>query len=360
MKKSMLVFTFIFFYSLAFAASVALLPVASGVEKPVFVTQEPGGPLLIVGQEGQVYALQNKHLRLWLDISKNVSCCDERGLLGLAFHPGYARNRRFFLVYTDRRGSTVVEEYRGGKPFRKVLTIRQPYANHNGGGMAFGPDGYLYVATGDGGSNGDPRRFAQNPHSLLGKILRLDVDHGNPYAIPDDNPFVDNPAYRPEIWALGLRQPWRLSFDRESGDLYLGDQGQSNWEEVDFVPGPPADNGGHNFGWNVMEGNHCFKPAQNCKQAGLTLPILEYSHKQGCAVIGGYVYRGQAIPSLAGSYLFGDRCRGLIWAARWQKGWKTTLLLNSKLEISSFGQDQAGELYVVDYKGSVYKLVPAR
>ena len=350
-----------FLTTLAFAANVALTPVATGLDKPDFVTQEPGGPLLIVSQKGQVYTLEKGKLRLWLDVGKKVSCCGERGLLGLAFHPKYTSNHRFFINYTDRRGRTVIEEYRNGKPARVILTIKQPYANHNGGHLAFGPDGYLYIGTGDGGSNGDPRRLAQNPGSLLGKMLRIDVDHGDPYAIPPDNPFVHRRKYKPEIWLLGLRQPWRYSFDRETGDLYIGDIGQTNWEEINFVPAPPAENGGLNFGWSIMEGDHCFKPAQNCRQAGLTPPIIEYDHQHGCAVIGGYVYRGRAIPGLQGAYIYGDYCEGTIWAARWQSGsWQTHVLLNSKLQISSFGEDAAGELYVVDYRGGVYKLVPAR
>ncbi|WP_457636866.1 PQQ-dependent sugar dehydrogenase [Oceanithermus sp.] len=355
-----LIFLSGFLTTLALAASVALQPIAKGIDKPVYLTQEPDGPLLIVSQKGKIFAVNGNRLSLWLDVSKKISCCGERGLLGMAFHPGYPGNHRFFLNYTDRRGRTVIEEYRNKKPYKTLLVIKQPYANHNGGHLAFGPDGYLYIGTGDGGSNGDPRQLAQNPGSLLGKMLRIDVDHGNPYSIPADNPFVHDPKYRPEIWAIGFRQPWRYSFDRETGDLFIGDIGQSAWEEIDFVPTPPGDNGGLNFGWNIMEGDHCFKPAKNCRQAGLTPPIIEYSHQQGCMVVGGYVYRGKAIPELRGSYIFGDFCKGIIWSAYWQDGWKTSLLLRSKLQISSFGQDAAGELYVVDYRGAVYKLVPAR
>ena len=346
--------------SVAWGAKPALLPVATGLDKPVYVTQEPGGPLLIILQKGQIYASRKGKLSLWLDVSKKISCCGERGLLGLAFHPRYSSNHRFFLNYTDRRGRTVIEEYKNKQPVRIILRIQQPYANHNGGHLAFGPDGYLYIGTGDGGSNGDPRQYAQNPSSLLGKILRIDVDHGKPYRIPPDNPFVQNPKFKPEIWALGLRQPWRYSFDKKTGDLYIGDIGQNDWEELNFVPGPPAENGGLNFGWNIMEGSHCFKPAKNCHRAGLTQPIIEYSHQQGCMIIGGYVYRGQAIPDLQGSYIFGDLCKGTIWTARWQDGWKTNFLMRSKLQISSFGEDAGGEIYVVDYRGGVYKLSPAR
>ncbi|WP_293178862.1 PQQ-dependent sugar dehydrogenase [Oceanithermus sp.] len=348
--------------TLALAQPVALQPVVSQLDKPLYLTQEPGGPLLVVTQRGQVFFVDAKgRAQPWLDLRKKVSCCGERGLLGLAFHPNYAKNHRFFVNYTDRRGRTVIEEYRNQQPYRVLLTIKQPYANHNGGHLAFGPDGYLYIGTGDGGSAGDPQRNAQNPASLLGKMLRIDVDRGNPYAIPEDNPFVDNPKYRPEIWALGLRNPWRYSFDRATGDLFIADVGQNRWEEVDFVPAPMNTSGGWNFGWNVMEGNHCFKPPKNCRRAGLVPPILEYGHDQGCSITGGYVYRGQAIPGLVGAYLFGDYCSGTIWTARWENGaWTSQVLLRTKLKISSFGEDAAGELYVVDYGGTVYRIVPAR
>ncbi|WP_456409963.1 PQQ-dependent sugar dehydrogenase [Oceanithermus sp.] len=348
--------------TLALAQPVALQPVVSQLDKPLYLTQEPGGPLLVVTQRGQIFFVDAKgRAQLWLDLRKKVSCCGERGLLGLAFHPNYAKNRRFFVNYTDRRGRTVVEEYRNKQPYRVLLTIKQPYANHNGGHLAFGPDGYLYIGTGDGGSAGDPQRNAQNPASLLGKMLRIDVDHGDPYAIPEDNPFVDNPKYRPEIWALGLRNPWRYSFDRATGDLFIADVGQNKWEEVDYVPAPMGTNGGRNFGWNIMEGDHCFKPAKGCRRAGLAPPILEYGHDQGCSITGGYVYRGQAIPELVGAYLYGDYCSGTIWTAHWEDGtWKSQVLLRTKLKISSFGEDAAGELYVVDYGGTVYRLLPAR
>ncbi|WP_456448453.1 PQQ-dependent sugar dehydrogenase [Deinococcota bacterium DY0809b] len=348
--------------ALAWAQGVGLEPVAAGLEKPLFLTQEPGGPLLVLEQRGRILALAGTQKTLWLDVRGRVSCCGERGLLGLAFHPDYTKNRRFFLNYTDRRGRTVIEEYRGGRPYRVLLTIDQPYANHNGGHLAFGPDGYLYIGTGDGGSGGDPQGNAQNPRSLLGKMLRIDVDRGNPYAVPEDNPFVANPRYRPEIWALGLRNPWRYSFDRATGDLFIADVGQNKWEEVDYVPAPMSTSGGWNFGWNVMEGNHCFKPAKNCKRAGLVPPILEYGHDQGCSITGGYVYRGQAIPDLVGAYLYGDYCSGKIWAARWTGNrWESRLLLQTKLRIGSFGEDAAGEVYVVDHGGgAVYRLVPAR
>ena len=343
------------------AQNVGLVEVARGLDKPVYLTQEPGGPLLVVGQKGLIWALADGGKEVWLDVRKKVSCCGERGLLGLAFHPRYAQNRRFFLNYTSRRGHTVIEEYRDKKPFRTLLVIRQPYANHNGGHLAFGPDGHLYVGTGDGGSGGDPQGNAQNPQSLLGKMLRLDVDHGDPYAVPEDNPFVANPKYRPEIWALGLRNPWRYSFDRASGDLFIADVGQGRWEEVNYVPAPMGTAGGRNFGWNVMEGNHCFKPPKNCRRAGLAPPILEYGHDQGCSITGGYVYRGQAVPELVGAYLYGDYCSGTVWAARWTgQGWESQVLLRTQAKISSFGEDAVGEVYLVDHQGRIYRMAPAR
>ena len=343
------------------AQKVELVEVARGLDQPVFLTQEPGGPLLILGQKGLVWAIEGGRTEVWLDVSKQVSCCGERGLLGLAFHPDYARNHRFFINYTNRRGRTVIKEYRGKKPYRTVLVIKQPHAKHNGGHLAFGPDGYLYIGTGDGGSNGDPRGLAQNPASLLGKMLRIDVDRGDPYAIPPDNPFLTNPKYRPEIWALGLRNPWRYSFDRANGDLFIADVGQNKWEEVNYVPAPMRTAGGRNFGWNVMEGNHCFKPPKNCRRAGLAPPILEYGHDQGCSITGGYVYRGRAIRKLVGAYLYGDYCSGTVWAARWSKGrWTSRVLLKTKAKIRSFGEDAAGEVYVVDHQGSIYRMAPAR
>ncbi len=353
---------FLALITLALAQPAALRPVIDQLEKPLYLTQEPGGPLLVLTQRGRIVSVDAKgRRRLWLDLHKKVSCCGERGLLGLAFHPQYKKNHRFFLNYTDRRGRTVIEEYRGGRSYRVLLTIPQPYANHNGGHLAFGHDGYLYVGTGDGGSAGDPQENAQNPASLLGKMLRLDVDHGDPYAVPDDNPFVDDPKYRPEVWALGLRNPWRYSFDRATGDLFIADVGQNRWQEVNYVPAPMGTSGGWNFGWNVMEGNHCFKPPKNCRRVGLAPPILEYGHDQGCSVTGGYVYRGRAIQALTGKYIFGDFCSGTIWTALWKNGaWKSRVLLRTKLKISSFGEDAAGEIYVVDYRGAVYELVPAR
>ncbi len=323
-------------------AQVALLPVARGLERPLGVVQEPGGGLLVLLQAGRVVELSSG--RVWLDVSDRVGCCGERGLLGLAFHPGYPQDPRFYLNYTNKRGDTEVWEYRDKRPARRLLYLDQPFANHNGGHLAFGPDGLLYVGTGDGGGQGDPLDHAQDRKSLFGKMLRFDV------RAPD-------PA--PEVWALGLRNPWRYSFDRETGHLYIADVGQDAWEEVNFVP--RGEGRGWNFGWNVMEGRHCFSSAEGCDRRGLVLPVLEYGHDEGCSVTGGYVYRGAAIPALIGKYIFGDFCSGRVWVGVRAGGrWTRRLLLKTNARIASFGEDDAGELYLVDYRGSVFKLVPAR
>jgi len=232
-----------------------------------------------------------------------------------------------------------------------LLHIEQPYANHNGGGLAFGPDGYLYIATGDGGSAGDPEGNGQRLDTLLGKLLRLDVDSAEPYAIPPDNPFRD--GTRPEIWAYGLRNPWRFAFDRLTGDLYIGDVGQGDWEEIDFQPaGAP---GGINYGWNLREGVH---PYTSDATAGLTDPVAEYSHASGCSVTGGVVVRSPSLPEWTGVYLYGDYCSGRIWGmVRDERGmWQNAALFETGLRISSFGVDAEAEVYLLDHGGSLYRL----
>jgi glucose/arabinose dehydrogenase len=236
------------------------------------------------------------------------------------------------------------------------LTIEQPFSNHNGGDIAFGPDGYLWIATGDGGSGGDPQGNGQNPQSLLGKLLRVDVDHGATYTIPPDNPFVEDPGTRAEIWALGLRNPWRFSFDRDTGDLFIGDVGQNQWEEIDFEP--RTDPGGRNYGWNTMEGGHCFLSGA-CETDDLTLPIFEYSHSSGCSVTGGYVYRGSRFPALTGLYLFGDFCSGTIWALSpgGPGAWMVAVVARTDVAIAGFGEDESGEIYLTDLgSGTVYRI----
>jgi glucose/arabinose dehydrogenase len=235
-----------------------------------------------------------------------------------------------------------------------VLKVDQPFANHNGGQLAFGRDGYLYIGMGDGGSGGDPQNNGQKPSTLLGKMLRIDVESGQvPYAIPPSNPFRQKAGYRPEIWALGLRNPWRFSFDRETGDLYIGDVGQNAYEEVDFQPS--SSKGGQNYGWKIMEGTQCFE-SNTCDKKGLTLPVVEYEHSQGCSVTGGVVYRGQNYPGMRGIYFYGDYCSGRVWGLK-RSGttWQNTLLSKTSYSISSFGEDQAGNVYMTDYgSGDIY------
>jgi glucose/arabinose dehydrogenase len=345
----------------AAAQTLRLEPVALGLDRPVFVTHagDGAGRLFVVEQAGMIRIVEGGALieRPFLDLRDKVAAGGERGLLGLAFHPSFAANGRFFIHYTRRRdGASVLAEFAVGSDSsraraagRTLLTVAQPFANHNGGMIAFGPDGFLYVGLGDGGSGGDPGNRAQDPDELLGKILRLDVDGRRPYAIPEDNPFADGGG-RPEIYALGLRNPWRFSFDRERGRLFAGDVGQHSVEEIDVI------RLGRNYGWRILEGSRCFNPPEDCRRRGLKRPRAEYRHARGrCSVTGGYVYRGRAIPELEGTYLFGDFCSGEIFGLR--KGVRS-LLLATDLRISSFGEDEAGELYVVDHGGGVYRLEP--
>jgi glucose/arabinose dehydrogenase len=311
----------------------------------------------------------------FLDISARMSCCGERGLLGLAFHPQYQSNGRFFVRYTDPAGDLRISEFHASSnpgvadaaSETILLTIPHPsYANHNGGRIAFGPDGYLYIGTGDGGSGGDPNNHGQSLATLLGKMLRIDVDQasgGKPYAIPATNPFVARSGALPEIFSYGLRNPYSFSFDRLNGDLWIGDVGQDLWEEVDRAPAISGGGSGVDFGWSIMEGSHCYKPATGCNTAGLTPPLAEYAHGAGdsigCAIIGGYVYRGTAHPDLYGRYFFGDECSGHIWDvdAAGPATQAPQLLLSSGLNIDGWGEDVGGELYLVAANGTLYHLV---
>jgi glucose/arabinose dehydrogenase len=347
-------------------------PVLTGFERPVDLTHA-GVPsqVFVAEQAGRVYLVEEGQIQPqpFLDIVERVSCCGERGLLSIAFPTDYGESGLFYINYTDRRGDTVVARYRVQEEDRRqadrdseqvILRIEQPAANHNGGQLQFGPDGALYVGTGDGGEAGDPWGNAQNGQVLLGKILRLAVTGVDGYEIPPDNPFTADSAVRAEIWALGLRNPWRFSFDRETGDLFVGDVGQAQYEEIDFQPaGSP---GGENYGWDVMEGAHCFEPSTGCQTEGLVTPVAEYAHDQGCSVTGGYVYRGDRYPSLQGVYFYADYCSGHVWAMRQNASgeWDTALVLRTGLRIASFGQDAGGTLYLLDYGGGVvYRLVGA-
>jgi glucose/arabinose dehydrogenase len=335
------------------------------------VTAAPGDTdrLFIVERGGLIRIFEGGalHATPFLDVSGLIASGGERGLLGMAFHPDYATNGYFYVDYTDTDGDTQVSRFTvSGDPDvadagseLPILSVDQPYANHNGGMLAFGPDGMLYVGMGDGGDAGDPDGNGQNPTTLLGALLRLDVDGGSPYAIPADNPFADHATNREEIWAYGLRNPWRFSFDKETGDLYIGDVGQGQVEEVDFQPASSA--GGENYGWNVMEGSSCYGLPSGCSTDGLTLPVHQYGHSAGCSITGGYVYRGTASPALAGRYFYADYCSGWIRSLTVVDGEATDLQdhsadIGSVSQLASFGEDAAGELYVVSLGGTVYRL----
>ncbi len=349
------------------APALELIPiVTAGLESPLYLTHagDDSGRLFVVEQPGRIRIIQKGRLldAPFLDLTSRVRSGGERGLLGVAFHPEYRRNRRYLVSYTrGPDGATVVAEYHASEnpnqseTTEKVLmTVPQPYANHNGGMVEFGPDGFLYIARGDGGSGGDPGNRGQNREELLGKILRIDVDRGTPYAIPADNPFAAGGG-RPEIFAYGLRNPWRFSFDRETGELWAADVGQDDWEEIDLI------RRGANYGWRIMEGAHCFQPRTGCQTAGLVPPVAEYRNQRPrCAITGGYVYRGAGIPTLRGAYVFGDYCSGEIMTLSGRRTGVPQVLLSTVLKISSFGQDQAGELYVVGHGGTVHRLVKAK
>ncbi len=346
------------------AIRLELQRVAGGLERPVGIAHagDGSGWLFILEQVGRIRIVRDGVLAgtPYLDLTDRVgSSASEQGLLGLAFHPAYADNGTFFVNYTDRQGDTVVARFSvSADPDRAdpasgatLLTLPQPAGNHNGGHLAFGPDGYLYIGTGDGGGAGDQYGNGQNGGTLLGAMLRLDVDGAQPYAIPAGNPFIGDPAVRDEIWATGLRNPWRYSFDRLSGDLFIADVGQNQFEEVNVQRA--AAPGGQNYGWSIMEGQHCFPRDRDCAQTGLTLPVAEYDHALGCSVTGGYVYRGRQLPVLAGIYLFGDYCSGRIWGlAPGQNGaWKVAEVAHEDIRLSAFGEDESGEMYLLDMDG---------
>jgi glucose/arabinose dehydrogenase len=358
--------------------SIRLEEVAAGFDSPLAVTGADDGRrwLYVVEQGGRILVRRETAgaWRTFLDISDRTEGGGEQGLLGLAFHPRYEANRRFFVNYTDLAGDTVIAEYRRSRRDRAtaraaservILRVDQPFANHNGGGLVFGPDGMLYLALGDGGSAGDPQNNGQRTDTLLGKILRVDVTgRADAYAIPEDNPFAGNPTARGEIWDYGLRNPWRISFDRATGALWIGDVGQNEWEEVNREPaGSP---GGVNYGWRIKEGRACYPTGAECDVAGtvedMQDPLAVYSHDHGCSVTGGYVYRGRAFPDLAGNYFFGDYCSGTIWAvdAGGRDRQDPVELLDTDLSISSFGEDDRGELYLTDLAGGrLFRVRPA-
>jgi glucose/arabinose dehydrogenase len=346
--------------------TVDLETVVDGLDAPLAVTSagDGSGRIFVTEQGGEIRIVRDGKLvaKPFLDIAERITSGGERGLLGLAFHPAYPADPRLFVNYTDSNGDTQVSSFRvdpatpdAADPSSevKLLHIAQPYANHNGGAMAFGPDGFLYISTGDGGSGGDPHGNGQSLTTLLGKILRIDIDGaggGEAYGIPPGNPFADGAGGSPEIFLYGLRNPWRMSFDRATGDLWIGDVGQGAWEEVDVARAGTA---GENYGWNTMEGNHCYHPSSGCDETGLTVPVAEYGHDDGCTVIGGDVYRGTAEPALLGGYFFGDYCSGTIWAIdpSGDELRTPTVVVETSASLSSFGQDEAGELYATDLSG---------
>ena len=376
---------FAFLYLASVCAACAdgpTLPPATGLtleqlpgtfSQPLYVTAPPGdlSRIFVVEKTGRVRVVRNDVLlaRAFLDLRTAVSTDGERGLLGLAFPPDYAANGRFIVHFTNTAGDTRVVRYvvsadpdsADRATADTILAVAQPFPNHNGGWIDFGPDGYLYVALGDGGSGGDPQGNGQRLSTLLGKILRLDVNGATGYAIPSDNPFVGTTGARGEIWAYGLRNPWRASFDRQTGALYIGDVGQNSWEEISVQLG--QSNGGENYGWKIMEGTHCYNAA-TCNMAGLVLPVYEYPTSDGCAVTGGYVYRGTALPAIAGHYFFADFCQGFVFSFRVQNGQAVelrdwTAALGDPGDIASFGEDARGELYLTSLNGGVYRFVEA-
>lgn len=352
---------------------VGLDQVASGLTFPLYLTAPAGDARLFIAEKGGAIRIVKDGALLpapFLNLADRVSTGDEQGLLGLAFDPAYATTGRFVVHYTDGSGNTVVSMFRvsAGDPDLAdpagesvILTVEQPFANHNGGQILFGPDGMLYIGLGDGGGEGDPDGRGQSVTDLLGNILRVDVGSGADYTVPPDNPFVGQADARPEVWSNGLRNPWRFSFDPATGDLYIADVGQNAWEEVDVVTAAGGAGRGNNFGWNLTEGAHCYARAA-CDPSAFTLPVLEYSHGEGCSITGGFVYRGGAIPALQGHYFYADYCRGWVRSFRLQDGQAVEPQQWSALApggaITSFGQDAAGELYILTAEGRVSRIVP--
>lgn len=350
----------------ALSQSPALTPIiSSGLSSPVYITDAGDGTsrLFIVEQGGTIKVYKNDQLLAtpFLDISSKVTASGERGLLGLAFHPNFENNRKFYVYYTDTNGDITLAEYKAttttsdvASPTsaRRIMRIgHSTNSNHNGGCIQFGRDGFLYIGTGDGGGAGDPLGNGQNRKTLLGKILRIDINSGR-YRIPPTNPFRTSKVARREIWAYGLRNPWRFSFDPATGRLFAADVGQGEVEEVDIIKR------GKNYGWNTLEGSQCYSPSTGCSSRGTILPISEYHHDEGESITGGYLYRGNGVPALQGKYIFGDFISGTIWTLtrNTDSTWTRAVLFSTGLSISSFGRDRDGEVYVVDYTGTIYRI----
>ncbi|HET6796719.1 MAG TPA: PQQ-dependent sugar dehydrogenase [Gemmatimonadales bacterium] len=359
---------------MAIGTGVRLAEVATGLSFPLYLTTPPGDlhRLFIVEKTGGIRIVKDGSLlpAAFLDLSGQVSGGSEQGLLGLAFYPDYTTSGLFVVHYTDPAGNTRLSTFHVSSDpdvadpatEQVILTAEQPFDNHNGGQIAFGPDGFLYLGLGDGGGGNDPQGRGQDLSDLLGSILRLDVSPGNSYTVPPDNPFVgQQPAVRPEVWSYGLRNPWRFSFDRANGDLYIGDVGQGSLEEIDVALAAEGSGKGKNYGWNIMEGTSCLSGG-TCDESGLALPVYQYSHTNGnCSVIGGYVYRGSALPNLQGVYFFGDFCTGVVHSFRYAGGAANEVTdwpaLHTSGPLTSFGEDPAGELYVLESSGRVSRIV---
>lgn len=348
--------------------AVELREIVGGLERPTDLTHagDGSGWLFVAEKSGRIRIVRDGQLvdAPFLDIRDRVgSGGSEQGLLGIAFHPDYENNGFVYIDYTDDSGDTVISRFTATDVEQAdanselvLLEQDQPASNHNGGQVAFGPDGYLYIAFGDGGGAGDSFGNGQNGQSLLGKILRIDVDNGSPYSIPSDNPFTNDSGFKGETWAYGLRNPWRFAFDKQTGELYIADVGQGTYEEVNIAP---EGQGGQNYGWPIMEGLHCYS-SDSCDQDGLTPPVIEYDHSQGCSITGGYVYRGTQYPTLNGIYFFGDYCSGILWGLSGSANgeWHVARLLETGIQLSSFGQDEAGELYALDLGGgTIYQII---
>ncbi len=350
--------------------------VDADVEFPTFLTSagDGSGRLFLMSQLGKIVVFtpdgaEARDHDVYLDLSDRIVSSSEQGMLGLAFDPDFSNNGYFYVHYSvdsPRRGVISRFAVDPNDPSRAdknselmLMEIPQPYVNHNGGMLAFGPDGYLYIGLGDGGSGGDPLQNAQDPETLHGSVLRVDVRGATaqtPYTIPEDNPFASVQGGRPEVWAYGLRNPWRFSFDRVTGDLWLADVGQNAWEEINLIVR------GGNYGWNIMEASRCY-PLNNlaCDTSGLIAPIVDYTHAHGCSVTGGYVYRGSLVPELTGMYLYGDYCTGKLWGFAFEdsKVARHALLAETGLALGSFGEDENGEVYLLDHRESgIYRITP--
>jgi glucose/arabinose dehydrogenase len=371
MKRTTLVFLLVLFFTAAANAQIKIVKLPGNLSNPVDIANAGDGSLrlFVALQGGKIVVYSGGKLLStpFLNITDLVTCCGERGLLSVTFHPNYKTNGFFFVYYTNTSGNLVLARFKVSsnrniaiKSSKKILlTISHPTnANHNGGKIAFGRDGFLYLSVGDGGGGGDQPNNAQNLGKLLGKILRINVNSGSPYSIPAGNPFANVTGAKKEIWAFGYRNPWRWSFDRANGNMFVGDVGQNLYEEIDFQPA--SSTGGENYGWRLMEGNHCYNPSSNCNNGSVKLPIIEFGHSTGCSVIGGYVYRGESIPAIVGTYLYSDYCAGNIWGATNASGkWTSSQLLATGFNVSTFGEGEKGALYIAQHAspgGAIYRI----